>query len=82
MIEAALDFVRSFREWADLIGLGLGVVFVLAVLGYFAIVLAASALRREPDRHSLYPCRACGGWTRRTDHVCARCVREGRKVQR
>ena len=46
MIVSALAFGRTFREWAVLIGLGLAVVFVLAVLGYFAVVLAARVLRR------------------------------------
>lgn len=35
--------------------------------------------RRASERtRPLYPCRACRGWTRRSDRVCARCVREGR----
>ena len=37
MIEAALDFARTFREWADLIGLAGFAIFVGVALVWLSI---------------------------------------------
>lgn len=39
------EIVRAVREWADLIGITLGILLLLAGLGYAAIWLLSRALR-------------------------------------